>query len=365
MPSVHDPASLLETGFEVAAHEAEPITVDRDLVLGIDGGDRVLAVLDGGDGRLQDNILDPRRAVFSDQVVGIDLDLEVQTVVSQQDRFDPSRALTVSGKGTLVLQTRFGTVLQGHAEPTIGHPVSGGLGMASLRQGNRLIQKAVGIFHDFGPACGVVRVAPLRATLLGKDVGTIKGIVQAAPASVGCVECITGDADRYHQLGTRDPRDLRIDVCGGDCEVLAFRHQIADLLQEGPVGAGVGRGPRIALVPRVDKCLEGIAFRQQLPVAGCQIVNDLTEGCPESVRIDTGSGRDLILHQVVEGFGDAQAAHIDAFDHVSVRSGQLVYPAGAGDVVRAAAGPSRSFPEETTLFRCGRRDQCPVAKKVF
>ena len=51
------------------------------LVLGVDRGDRVLAVLDGGDGGFEHHVLDPGGVVLADRMRRIDLDFDVQVVV--------------------------------------------------------------------------------------------------------------------------------------------------------------------------------------------------------------------------------------------------------------------------------------------
>src|SRR5690606_37405330 len=43
---------------QVALHQAQPVAIGDDLVIGIDGGDRVFAVHDGGQGGFDDHVLD-------------------------------------------------------------------------------------------------------------------------------------------------------------------------------------------------------------------------------------------------------------------------------------------------------------------
>ena len=77
-------AVLLDRGAEVADVEAEPVAVRRDLVLGVDRGDRVLEVDDRGDGGLGQHVLDPGRVGPADRPGPVDDELEVQAVVAQQ-----------------------------------------------------------------------------------------------------------------------------------------------------------------------------------------------------------------------------------------------------------------------------------------
>ena len=79
-------AALADILREVALHQAEPVAVDHDLVLGIDGGDRILAVLDGGQRRFQHDIGDAGRIGLADRVGAVDDDLDMQAVVARAAR---------------------------------------------------------------------------------------------------------------------------------------------------------------------------------------------------------------------------------------------------------------------------------------
>ena len=85
--------SLGERGFEGALHQPQPVAVHLRLVLGVDGGYRVLAVFDGGDRRFEHDVLDAGLAELSDLVLAIDAQLDVQPVVPQQHAGEMSKAL--------------------------------------------------------------------------------------------------------------------------------------------------------------------------------------------------------------------------------------------------------------------------------
>ena len=76
--------------------EEEPVAVARDLVVGVDRGDRVLEVHDRGDRGLQEQVLDPRRVVLADLVGAVDLDLDVQPVVDQEHALGLGRVAAVA-----------------------------------------------------------------------------------------------------------------------------------------------------------------------------------------------------------------------------------------------------------------------------
>ena len=76
-------AVLLEIGLKIAAHQAQPVGVDQPLVRRIDGGDAVLGVGDGRQGRLDQHIGDARRIALADAVRAVDDDLQMQAIVAQ------------------------------------------------------------------------------------------------------------------------------------------------------------------------------------------------------------------------------------------------------------------------------------------
>jgi hypothetical protein len=59
----HGLAALIKTRFQIAAHQAKPIAIDRNLVFRIHGGDGILAILNGGQRAFQGDISNARRIV--------------------------------------------------------------------------------------------------------------------------------------------------------------------------------------------------------------------------------------------------------------------------------------------------------------
>src|SRR5690606_24549625 len=68
------PAALDQVFGQVALHQAQPVAVGQDLVVRVHGGDGVLAVHDGGQGRFDDHVLDVGRIGLADGVAGVELD---------------------------------------------------------------------------------------------------------------------------------------------------------------------------------------------------------------------------------------------------------------------------------------------------
>lgn len=65
-----------------ADHQAEPVTMELNLVVGIDSGNRVFAIDDRADGRSHQHFLYVCRVDLADRIVCVDF--EVQAVVPQQ-----------------------------------------------------------------------------------------------------------------------------------------------------------------------------------------------------------------------------------------------------------------------------------------
>ena len=73
-PAGHCAPALLEGLLERAAHQAKPVGVGENLVLGIDRRYRILAVHDARQRRFRDHVIDPRGITAPDGAVGIDPD---------------------------------------------------------------------------------------------------------------------------------------------------------------------------------------------------------------------------------------------------------------------------------------------------
>ena len=61
------------------------MSIDRDLVGGVHRRDRVLAIFDGGDRRLEDHIFHACRVGLADGMVSVELNLDARAVVCQHD----------------------------------------------------------------------------------------------------------------------------------------------------------------------------------------------------------------------------------------------------------------------------------------
>ena len=235
----HVRAALAEGLRQRAVHQAEPVAIGRDLVVGIDGGDGVFQVDDGGDGGFEHHIGHAGDVVLADVVPVVDLDLDVQAVVAQQDGARLRRIAAIADElrgigqadqlgadrpiSARLVEPGVGDALEADDQPAVLHGVAPHLGMRALGERRDLVEEALGPGEHLGAAHGIVAAAARGAVVLGQHVGAVERVVEAAPAGVGGVERVAGVGDRHHQLRAGDVGDLGIDVGGVDGEVGALR----------------------------------------------------------------------------------------------------------------------------------------------
>ena len=296
---------------QVAAHQAQPVAIGQRLVLGVDRGHRILAVHDGGDGGLHQHIGHAGGVCATDLVGRIDLDLDVQAVVAQQHRRRGAGRTAVAGEAGGIRQTGRAT---GHhrLQGAVGDPVRGDRGMAAGSQGGNRVQELLGPGDH---AVAAHRVIAARRGQIAHGIGAIQGVVQAAPAGIGRVQCIAGIHDRHHQLRPRNAGDFGIDVGGLDLEVGTFGDQIADLGQEGAIGGGVVRLAATLAVPGVDGGLQRFATRQQRAVLRPQRVDQVGKAGPELLGAHASLRQRLGFDHPDQRVGNLEAVFLYANRH--------------------------------------------------
>ena len=105
-PPLDEQALLFKVCRQVPLHQPKPIAVDGDLVLRIDRRNTVLEIDDGAERRFQNDIRDACLALGPDQAVLIDLDLDMQTMMAQQNDEGVERFLPISGEPARMAQMR-------------------------------------------------------------------------------------------------------------------------------------------------------------------------------------------------------------------------------------------------------------------
>ena len=76
--------ALSKRAVSVPFRQLQPVPVDLDLIVGVDGCDTVFQIHDGRDCSFEDHVGNPGRIVAGDRARAIDPDLQVQAVVEQK-----------------------------------------------------------------------------------------------------------------------------------------------------------------------------------------------------------------------------------------------------------------------------------------
>ena len=150
-----------------------------------------------------------------------------------------------------------------------------------------------------------VEVVRPRGRRGAEDVGPVEGVVERAPAGVGCVQRVPGVGDRYDELRCGDHCDLRVEARGADGEGRARGHEVADVGEHRAVLLGLRRAGVIE-VPPVDRRLHVGAGLQQRLVAGSELRDQVRQPVPERACVDSRSRQRLPVDEVGEVGVDGQ-----------------------------------------------------------
>ena len=303
-------AALLKIGGEGAIHDAEHVAVDEDLVLGVDSSDRVFHVENGGHGGLKDHIGDAGRIVLADGVVAVDDHIDVQAVVDQQDRGRRGGIALITDELRLVLECSRIAALELGGELAVFDVIGGDVAVVAGGERRSLIEECLGFCNHLVAAGLVVALAAL-ARIVRYRVGTIEGVIEAAPACIRRVQRVARIGQRHDELWTEHGGEFFVDIRCLHVLGRGLRLQIADLLQEGGVGIHVERLAFVGLVPVVDLGLQGVAGREQFAGPGRQILDDAGQTRPEGVRSNAGAGGRFLGDKVGQNRSDLQTAGVD------------------------------------------------------
>mmetsp|Transcript_582 Transcript_582/g.1501 ORF Transcript_582/g.1501 Transcript_582/m.1501 type:complete len:782 (+) Transcript_582:167-2512(+) len=307
---------LRELLFEISTHETTPVGVHVSLVLGVDGGDGVLHIADGRQGRLKDDVLDASSVALADLAVSIDFDHNVKVVVAKDDGAEARSALGISYKlfgfresGSLVGLENELELLAVEAE--LLHVTK--LGAVCEREG--LVEECVSVLEDLGTTHRVVALALLGAVGLRRtSISAIESIEKRSPTGVCGVESVARVIHRDDQLRSRGHGDLRVHTLGGNLEGGSLRHDVADRGEE----CGVVGGIEVILVGkavRVDLGLDGITFAEQSLVLGSEFLKQGLERLEDLGGRDAGAWGDLLLEDLAESTVDLEATDTHVVGH--------------------------------------------------
>src|SRR5690606_12841106 len=120
-------AALFQFLDQIALHQAEPVAVDDGLVVGVDRGDGVFAVHDGGQRRFHQDVLHAGGVGLADGAGRVDLDLEVDAVVLEQHG-DRRAGIALEAEQLLrILQAAGAAILQRYDQLAAFDAVAGGV----------------------------------------------------------------------------------------------------------------------------------------------------------------------------------------------------------------------------------------------
>ncbi len=306
-PPLDRAALLLEIGLKIAAHQAQPVGVDQPLVRRVDGGDAVLGVGDGRQGRLDQHVCDARRVALADAVCAVDDDLQMQAVVAQQNARRRIGLARITREHVRARQPGLKPAVQRHDQAAMLDPIGRGLSVRSGRQRRRLIQNGAGAGDDLSAAFDVIAA---RVRRLAQRVRAVEGVIQAAPARIGGVQQVAGVGQGHDQLRPSQGRDLGVDVRRLGPNAVAFRLDVADLAQIGLIGRLI-RLARIGAMPVVQLALQLVAAFQKVAVAAAKLSQQSLDTSPEGVSADARIRRRLIANEGVQLCGDLQRAVAD------------------------------------------------------
>ena len=233
---------------QIALHQAEPVAISCDFVGGIDGGDAVFAVHDGGKCSLDPDIGQSGGIRLADQGGAVDQQVDQQAVDAQQDLQFASAIGQMARKLCRVLQPA-GAPWPGGDKLPVFHRQGGQASPSALFQGGHRVQMRTAPGDDPRATGGIIGFGGGQ---IAQCVGAIERVIQAAPAGVGGVERIAGVHDGNNKLRAGNQGDFRINPGGGDLEIGTFGHQIADGGEKGLIGVCIERFAALRDMPRID-----------------------------------------------------------------------------------------------------------------
>ncbi len=278
----HRAAGFIEGSLERAVHQAEPVPVDASLILGVDSGNRIFAILDSRYRGFEDHITDVSRRILAYGVIGIHLDLDMKSVIAKQ--VTPLRTLL-----------RCGHVRGGRA---VGFLIR--VSVASGLQRDRTIEKVCSVCNNSCSAFRVVGGTRFLAAIAGNHVGTIQSIVETAPSCIRCVERKTSIAHGNDELRSRDLGNFGVDVSRSYLEWFARVAEITDIFQKGHVLAVIEFRSVVQTVPIVDPLLEDVPGAKEFFVCRCQLADECFETAPELPGLHFDRWKQLFFNKIPE-----------------------------------------------------------------
>ena len=236
-------------------HQPQPIAVHTGLIRGVDGRNRVLAVLNGCDCRLKNNVTDIAWRITTDGMIRIRLNLDMQPVVAEQVvarlvSFGVSNkclAFSVSRITWIRMTTRF--------------------------QRDGAIKEFSGIADHCRTALRVVRRTGLLPVVHRNDVSSVQRIVKTAPTGIRCIQGKSCIANRYDELRSGDVRYFGIDSRRRNLKWFTGIGEIANIFEEADILVVIPGLAGSCDVPLINLCLQVIPNCEQIAIRRRQIID--------------------------------------------------------------------------------------------
>ena len=214
---------------------------------------------------------------LADGVITIDPDIDVEAMVAKEHAAHPPVLELEAGEVGRVGRRR-SPVVGEHAHEAARTVVIfddevGDFRVEAFPQGNDVVEKALGPFHDPGSPHRIVGGSSFRPVFLADDIGAVKGVIEATPARIRRVQGVPGVVHRHHELRPRDRRDLRIHIVRRDRERALLLEEIARLREESPVSGRVGGLTLPFLIPCIEPFFVTGAHVEEAAILGSEFLD--------------------------------------------------------------------------------------------
>ena len=210
-------AALVEGRLKLARHQPQPVAIDQHLVLGVDGGDRILAILDRGQRRLEHDVADARRIGPANLVRAVDMDFDMQAMMDQQKDIWGGGRADITGETRRIGKGADRAIGKSGAQGAAFDKILADVLMRGARQRGDPVQKRAAPRNDFSATPRIVAFGAGVGRRQG--VGSIERVIKRAPTGVGGVQRIARVGDRHDQLRTGLRGYFHVNLCRADFEI--------------------------------------------------------------------------------------------------------------------------------------------------
>ena len=207
--------------------DAKPIAVGQHFVFGIDGSHGIFQIQDGGQRSFGHQVRHTRWVCFANGMCFVNLQIEVQTVVLEEQG-SGCFGITLEAHKLLGFSQGGGARFQAHHQLAVLHAVAGAVNVRAFFQGYATVKHIAAVFNHFGATLGVVARAFFAAIGFAQCVGAVQSVVQRTPTCIGGIECVSRIQNRHHQLRACQNGQFGINVFGIGFGALGFGNQVTN-----------------------------------------------------------------------------------------------------------------------------------------